>query len=64
MFACHQSQVQWMDDNYQGLNMKDSFMDSINITSRYRGMQCGVKYAEGFIRCNDAYKMTAERLLP
>lgn len=64
MFLCHESQKQWMADNYSGFSVEDTFIEGIKITSLYRGMQCGVKYAEGFIRCNDAYKMTAERLLP
>lgn len=64
MFLCHESQKQWMADNYAGFSVEDTFMQGLKITSLYRGMQCGVKYAEGFIRCNDAYKMTPERLLP
>jgi LmbE family N-acetylglucosaminyl deacetylase len=66
MFAQHVSQNQWMKDNY-----KDSFQDadsdffsSILIQSRYRGIQSGVKYAEGFIRARDAFRVTTARLLP
>ena len=64
MLLCHESQKQWMADNYAGFSADDTFIEDMKITSAYRGMQCGVKYAEGFIRCGDAYKMTAQRLLP
>ncbi|MBP3633852.1 MAG: PIG-L family deacetylase [Oscillospiraceae bacterium] len=64
MLLCHQSQVQWMADNYAGFSAEDTFIEDMKITAAYRGMQCGVKYAEAFIRCNDAYRMTAARLLP
>lgn len=64
MLLCHESQQQWMADNYAGFSAEDTFIEDMRITSAYRGMQCGVKYAEAFIRCNDAYRMTAARLLP
>lgn len=64
MLLCHESQKQWMADNYAGFSPDDTFIEDMKITAAYRGMQCGVKYAEAFIRCNDAYRMTAARLLP
>jgi len=64
MFLCHESQQQWMADNYAGFSADESFTDDMEIQSLYRGMQCGVKYAEAFVRANDAYKMTPYRLLP
>lgn len=64
MLLCHESQKQWMADNYAGFSADDTFVEDMKITAAYRGMQCGVKYAEGFIRCNDAYRMTPARLLP
>ena len=64
MFLCHESQQQWMADNYAGFSAEDTFTEDMRITSAYRGMQVGVKYAEAFIRCGDAYRMTAARLLP
>lgn len=64
MFRCHESQKQWMADNYAGFSPDDSFTEELLIISRFRGMQCGVKYAEGFVRCNDAYRVTPQRLLP
>ncbi|MBE7028493.1 MAG: PIG-L family deacetylase [Ruminococcaceae bacterium] len=64
MFLCHKSQQEWMADNYEGFSTEDTFTSDMIIQSAYRGMQCGVKYAEAFIRCNDAYRMTPQRLLP
>jgi len=64
MVLCHESQKQWMADNYAGFSVDDTFIEDMVITSQYRGMQCGVKYAEAFIRCNDAYRVTPYRMLP
>ncbi len=64
MFLCHESQQQWMADNYAGFSADDTFTADMEIQSLYRGMQCGVKYAEAFVRANDAYKVTPYRLLP
>ena len=64
MFLCHESQKAWMADNYAGYSLEDTFTEGMITTARYRGMQCGVKYAEAFVRCNDAYRMTAGSLLP
>lgn len=45
MMAKHQSQLVWLKehDNYDAL-------DAIETMAKFRGYQCGVKYAEGFIR--------------
>ncbi len=67
MLSCHQSQGAWMSANF-----KDSYADGgealffegIEITGRYRGLQCGVRYAEGFVRAMDAYRISPSRLLP
>lgn len=65
MLACHRSQVQWMSDNYRETDEGgEKFFENMTITARYRGMQSGVKYAEGFIRAQDAFRMTTTRLLP
>lgn len=65
MLACHRSQAQWMSDNYKETpEGGDKFLENASITSRYRGMQSGVKYAEGFVRALDAFRMTTTRLLP
>lgn len=65
MFLCHESQQQWMADTYAGYTDDDSaFTNEIEIQSSYRGMQCGVKYAEAFVRCMDVYRLAPGSLLP
>lgn len=62
----HKSQVSWMQDNYQdalGKKEKDFFDDYYTI-ARYRGIQCGVEYAEGFRMANDAFRVVPRRVLP
>lgn len=56
---CHQSQVKWMQD-HDGID----FIDFVRTTSKYRGLQCGAKFAEGFKQCNVWPRMTTKRLLP
>jgi len=43
---CHESQIKWMLDHD-----KIDFIDFVRTCSKYRGLQCGVPYAEGFMRC-------------
>lgn len=43
MLACHKSQSSWLEDQY-----KMSYLDFIEYTGRYRGLQCGVPFAECF----------------
>lgn len=66
MLGCMESQRQWMVDNYASLNGDlDRFFDTIRITSEFRGMQAGCKYAEGFVRALDGYRTRmTERVLP
>lgn len=45
MLAKHASQSRWLEDQY-GM----SYMDFVEITARFRGLQAGVRYAEGFRR--------------
>ena len=59
MLECHQSQLKWLLD-HDGVD----FTEKLDIVARYRGYQCGVKYAEGF-RCLRAdLRQTTKRLLP
>ncbi len=59
MLQCHQSQLKWLLD-HDGID----FTEKLDIIARYRGYQCGVKYAEGF-RCLRAdLRQTTKRLLP
>lgn len=55
----HQSQLRWLAD-HDGVDM----LDQIRTVSRYRGLQCGVEYAEGFVPCNVWLRARTERLLP
>lgn len=66
MLNCMESQKAWMADNYAQLaGDEDRFFDTIRITSEFRGMQAGCKYAEGFVRAMDAYRTRmTERVLP
>jgi LmbE family N-acetylglucosaminyl deacetylase len=43
MLACHKSQSTWLQDQYQM-----DYMQFIDYISRYRGLQCGARYAECF----------------
>lgn len=43
MLRCHQSQQSWLKD-YGSVD----YMEIIKVCARYRGMQSGVQYAEGF----------------
>jgi LmbE family N-acetylglucosaminyl deacetylase len=56
---CHQSQIKWMLD-HDGTD----FLDFVKTCSRFRGLQCGAKYAEGFRVCAAWPKITTKRLLP
>ena len=64
MCACHQSQVQWMSDNYKDALQDTNFFERQILASKYRGMQCDVEYAEGFRMANDAYRVVPRRVLP
>ncbi|HBP37220.1 MAG TPA: PIG-L family deacetylase [Clostridiales bacterium] len=65
MLGTHRSQIQWMSDNFQENDAGgDKFFENASIIARFRGMQSGVKYAEGFIRALDAFRVTTTRVLP
>lgn len=66
MFGCMESQKAWMAANYVSLRANpELFFDSMRIMSEYRGMQAGVKYAEGFVRAMDGFRTRfTERVLP
>ena len=62
----YKSQIQWMQDNYKeqvGDKGKD-FIDDTRVTNMFRGMQCGVQYAEAFRMAYDAYRVVPYRVLP
>ena len=53
-----------MQDNYKDIMGDKDFTDDCLLISRFRGMQCGVEFAEGFRMANDAYRTHPFRVLP
>jgi len=56
---CHISQMKWMRDHDH-----IDFAEFVRTTARFRGLQCGVAYAEGFRPCLTWPRLHAGRLLP
>ena len=56
---CHRSQLAWLRD-HDGIDV----VEQMRTSTRYRGMQCGVEYAEGFVPCRAWLRGTTRRLLP
>jgi LmbE family N-acetylglucosaminyl deacetylase len=59
MNNCHQSQIKWLYE-HDGID----FLDFVRTVSKFRGLQCGKTYAEGFTQCKVWPRMTTVRLLP
>ena len=59
MLECHDSQLRWMRDHDH-----IDFAEWVRSISRFRGIQSGVQYAEGFTMCYAWPKVTTKRLLP
>ena len=59
MLSQHQSQIRYMKER-DGLD----FLDCMRTAARYRGFQCGVAYAEGFIPERVYPSCSPRRLLP
>lgn len=59
MLACHQSQYKWLmeHDNVD-------VAEQLRVSSRFRGIQCGVQYAEAFCQEYCDHKVIPKRLLP
>jgi N-acetylglucosamine malate deacetylase 1 len=57
--ACHDSQIKWMAEHDH-----IDFIDFVRTCSKYRGLQCGVQYAEGFRPCLTWPRLACQRLLP
>ena len=55
----HQSQIKWMLEHDH-----IDFLDFVRTCSKYRGLQCGVPYAEGFRVCRAWPRVPPRRLLP
>ena len=56
---CHQSQVKWMRDHDH-----IDFLDFVRTVSKFRGLQSGVPYSEGFRMCTTWPRVVTKRLLP
>ncbi len=59
MLECHESQLKWMRD-HDGID----FADFVRTCSKFRGLQCGVTYAEAFTQELVWPKVVIKRLLP
>lgn len=57
--ASHESQIRWLKD-HDDIN----FLDFVRTISKFRGLQSGVNYAEGFCQCPTWPRLTTKRLLP
>jgi len=55
----HESQLKWMKD-HDGID----FLDFVRTVSKFRGLQSGVTYAEGFRSCKSWPRIVSKRLLP
>jgi LmbE family N-acetylglucosaminyl deacetylase len=59
MLKCHQSQVTWLQE-HDGIDLEDF----VTVMARARGLQCGVRYAEGFRQLRRWPRIVPRRLLP
>jgi LmbE family N-acetylglucosaminyl deacetylase len=59
MLSMHESQITWLGD-HDG----NDVIENTRMFARVRGIQCGVKYAEGFRQCQVYLKGTTKRYLP
>lgn len=59
MLKCHASQLEWLSDHDD-----NDIVEVTRIFARVRGIQSGVKYAEGFRQLRIDHRITTKRLLP
>lgn len=59
MLECHESQLKWMRDHDH-----IDFAEFVKTCARYRGLQCGTQYAEGFQKCYAWPKVVPGNRLP
>lgn len=59
MLLCHQSQYQWLKEHDN-----IDYVEFMAITAHFRGLQCGVDYAEAFRPMKVWGRTRADRLLP
>lgn len=59
MLEKHESQMKWMRDHDN-----IDFAEFVSACARFRGLQCGAKYAEAFAQCRAWPRLKPCRLLP
>ena len=59
MLRCHESQIVWLMD-HDNVDL----VEQSAVLCRFRGLQCGAKYAEGFVQCLVSGKVKTMRMLP
>ncbi len=59
MLRCHESQLTWIRDHDDA-----DIVEQMKTASAFRGLQSGVRYAEGFAPCLTALRCTTRRMLP
>ena len=59
MMRAHSSQIEFVRKHH-GVD----FIDLIEVSGRFRGYQCGVAYAEGFVLSQGWNRVPTSRLLP
>lgn len=59
MLEAHESQLTWLRD-HDGIDV----VEQMRAATRFRGLQCRVQYAEGFVPCLTWLRATTRRLLP
>jgi LmbE family N-acetylglucosaminyl deacetylase len=59
MLEAHETQLTWLRD-HDGVDV----VEQMRALTRFRGLQCGVPYAEGFVPCLTWLRPTTRRLLP
>ncbi|MBE7034804.1 MAG: hypothetical protein E7402_01595 [Ruminococcaceae bacterium] len=59
MLECHESQMKWMRDHDH-----IDFAEFVKTCARFRGLQCGVDYAEAFTQAYAWPKVKPMRMLP
>ena len=56
---CHESQVKWLRD-HDNIDI----LEKMRVVNQFRGYQCGVKYAEGFVPYMVSGRLPVGNLLP
>jgi LmbE family N-acetylglucosaminyl deacetylase len=59
MMECHQSQVKWLREH-----VGSDIVEQVRISAMFRGLACGVKYAEGFRHLDAWGRNPVTRVLP